>query len=367
MEIELIEKNDWDVNPNDEYLVRFNKSVEAYYLNNWYEKLKDITFETFMYDSIDSIPEKLPFDKCMVRWQNKSPKDSEFWNHVSTKKELLNLFHTSLRCRGDKNKNKIYCVRKWQQNLEDEFRCFWNETLVAISSESNIEPQINDILKYINTIAFKIPYYRCVFDIAKKDNNEFVFIEFNSWESNSGGHRFNWIDDTKVFYEAKYITVRWLNGETHVPFINYTKIPIEKSSFFKDDFLCKPTNFDGLTVLKPQKPSSWLVTKKYVYIANDIWLGRFTHNLKPINWTRGIFRFNSLQLCEDEGIYAEPKHYYYDLTPKKINSGCVITTGDEYPEHNYRYGCMCKDKEQDVYVFCVLLSNCTLKKIYIKN
>ena len=130
---------------------------------------------------------------------------------VSTKQELLNVFYTSLRCKTDSG--KIYCVREWTE-LTNEYRCFWNEQLVAISSELETEPPICQIVEYIKKISHLICYNKCVFDIAHlADTNELVFVEYNSWESNSGAHRFNWIDDTEVFYMSDCVTVRWISGE----------------------------------------------------------------------------------------------------------------------------------------------------------
>lgn len=33
----------------------------------------------------------------------------------------------------------------------------------------------------------------------------------------------------------------------------------------------------------------------YIYISNDVYLGKFTLNLIPIKWTRGIFRFSNIK------------------------------------------------------------------------
>ena len=89
----------------------------------------------------------------MIRYENKSPKDSESWGSVSTKEELINVFYTSLRCKT--NPGKYYCVREWIELgsfEEEEYRCFWNNGLVAVSSESDTEPKINEILDYITKI-----------------------------------------------------------------------------------------------------------------------------------------------------------------------------------------------------------------------
>ena len=89
MFIEEIEENDWNIKPNDNNDYRKYKSIESYHLHNWYDKLNEITFNTYIYESIDDIPEVLPFKKCMIRYENKSPKDSEFWGPVEKKEELI--------------------------------------------------------------------------------------------------------------------------------------------------------------------------------------------------------------------------------------------------------------------------------------
>lgn len=370
MFIEPMEKNDWDVNPQDDNIVRKCKSIQAYWLNYWYEEMKDVTFETVFYNDISDIPDVLPFDKCMVRYENKSPKDSDYWGPISTKKELINLFYTSLRCKT--NSGHIFCVRKWM-DLGDEYRCFWNNGLVAVSAELELEPPIEKILEYIKKISPKIKFNRCVFDISHVANSdELIFVEYNSWESNSGAHRFNWLDDTEVLYDAKEITFKWLNGEKKIPLLNNQQgfqslsgiaienfsqeYPQEKLQRGLPEFVC-------YLPVKPSNPSNWLVTDKHIYIANDIWLGRFSLDFKPINWTRGVFRFNSLLLCEDGCIFAEPNFYYYDLTPKKTKSKLVPFINDDTFTNRsckYKYGIDTINKETGKRTFIRISSNCNL-------
>lgn len=367
--IEDIEKNDWEITPDMSNKERYTKSVKAYWLNKWYEKVKNITFETYFYNNKDEIPNILPFEKCMARYENKSPKDSENWGPVSTKEELLNMFYTSLRCKT--NAGEIYCVRKWV-DLGDEYRCFWNNGLVAISSETKNEPPINEILEYINKISSKIFYSRCVFDIAHlKETNELVFVEFNSWESNSGAHRFNWLEDTQIFYEdinSNIVTIRWLNnGEKKIINSLINKVDKLHPNDTKEQF-----NFTDYVITKPMKPSNWLVTDKYIYVANDIWLGRFTLEMKPLNWTRGVFRFGNLQLCNDGCVcyvnYDGKNNFYYnDLTPKKNSSkisniyNVECNNISDNISNNVkigRYGLLAQHKNNGNYAFANLDSNC---------
>jgi len=46
----------------------------------------------------------------MVRWENKSPKDSDLWGPVSTSQQVKDLFYTSLRCKT--NPGKIFSLRR---------------------------------------------------------------------------------------------------------------------------------------------------------------------------------------------------------------------------------------------------------------
>jgi len=354
MFIEDQEKADWNIDPNMDNITRKLKSIQAYWLDKWYDKMKTVTFETVMYDSLDAIPDILPFDKCMVRYENKSPKDSDHWGPCCTKVHLVNMFYTSLRCKT--NPGKIYCVRKWTE-LTNEYRCFWNGQLVAISSELETEPPIDQIMAYIKKISSLICYNKCVFDIAHlADTNELIFVEYNSWESNSGAHRFDWLTDTEVLYDTDYITVRWIGGEKQIPLVepklqNQTKI----------------TNFDNYVVANPRYPTNWLVTDKHIYLANDIWLGRFTLIMKPINWVRGVCRFNCLQLCEDGSIYAEPIFYYYDLTPKKSKSKVILKEkNNDTTMYNFKYGFQAINKDGVLTTFRIL-SNCDIVLVIYNN
>jgi hypothetical protein len=319
--MEEYEEHDWSTNLSMSNKERKEKSIESYYLHNWYEKVKDLTFETHFY-SEETLPDKLPFDKSMVRWENKSPKDNkDLWGPVSTKAEVIELFKGSLRCQM--NKGKIYCIRKWTDNLGLEFRCFWNEQIVAICMEPTneyINPPINELLKYISSIAHRIPFYRCVMDIAKTVDG-FVLIEFNSWETNSGAYGLHWTDNTGIFYPTHnyeemdhHITFR-ANGKNE-------KIVFDQSKIIKRvPIVGLPLN-ENITIQKPNRPSNWLVTDKFLYVANDIYLMRFTLDFKLVNWLRGphgAFRFSDLQLCTDGSIYISDinKYYNFDLSDHK--------------------------------------------------
>lgn len=358
--IEDIEYYDWKIDNSMSDDERRQKSIEAYYLNEWYEKVKDITFETYIYpikDTLDNAcPNILPFEKCMVRYENKSPKDSEHWGPVTTKEQLLKIFNTSLRCITTHKVKPIYkylCIRKWQDKMGYEYRCFWNTRLVAVSTQS-----INDILTdvkchsimdYIKSIEKYIPYKRCIFDIALV-NDEFKLIEFNSWETNSGAEPFSWIDDTEILYpdftKPLYnITFKWFCGQ-----LNYQ---------IKNTNIITPNNaidVNKLKIFKPKKPSNWIVTDDYIYITTDIWLGRFTHELKPVNWKRGVYRFATIQLCENSDIYVNNEYLNYDLSKSNKKSQIISTnenTYDEIPKYKYGFYCL----YDNIPYFCSLMND----------
>lgn len=344
MLVEEMESHDWKVDTLDksDYEGKKSKSVSSYYLPEWYDQMSDLTFKTYMY-KLDEIPEVLPFTKCMVRTESRSPKDSEYWSYVTTKKEMLNLFKTSLRCLF--SRPETYCIREWV-DLTDEYRCFWNNGLVAVSSESNNEPPVDQILDYINKIKDRIIYHRCVFDIAHiKETNELIFIEYNSWETNSGAHRFDWNLDTDILYSREVLVIRWMNGEKRLPFLPF--LP------FTSNIRNVPFNRVNFTLPKTNYGSNWLVTDKYIYITNDIWLGRFDLNLNPLNWRRGIFRFSRLILCVDGSIYVHPQYYHYDLTPSKIRSKQKI-----HNVSSFGYGIPVVQDDQEIFVH--MLDNCEL-------
>lgn len=207
MLVEDIERLDWHTEESNTGEQRRLKSIASYHLrpDTWYPLVQDLTFETRFYEEVSA---KLPFEQCMVRWENKSPKDSEYWGPVATKKEVERLFYTSLRCKT--NPGRLFCFRLWIK-LHDEYRCFWNGTLRAVSGDNENASELNSeivgqIHDYISTIIDRIPYIRCIFDIGRVEverNGELVFkiIEFNSWETNSGSHLFDWKEDSEILYD----------------------------------------------------------------------------------------------------------------------------------------------------------------------
>ena len=270
------------------------KSINSYWLTPstvWYEAIKDLTFETKFYTEIPTI---LPYDKCMVRWQDKSPKDSIYWGPVSSKEDVEKLFYTSLRCKSNIC-DKIYCFRPWVTTYE-EFRCFWNGTLKAVSSNegNNLTTDlINLILYYLNTIADRIPYHRCVFDICRiVENNILVFkiIEFNSWETNSGGHHIDWVLNTDMLYENFNL----------IYFVNKTDC-ITRPAFLYNSYLPLSSDIENINMINPIDiiGGDYLYYNNYIYIHNDIWLGKFMLDLTPVSWKRGIYRFSNLKLINN--------------------------------------------------------------------
>lgn len=378
MILEEIEQHDWKITPDMQSEERKQKSIQAYYLNEWYDKVKDITFDTHIYSNIKDVPEELPFTKSIVRYENKSPKDSEFWQPIKTKDQLINLFYTSLRCKT--NKGKYYCVREFKE-LGDEYRCFWDNGLLAISSESESKPDTDSIIKYILSIKSYIPYHRCVFDIAEltnDPNNKYTFVEFNSWETNAGAHRFNWNENTELFYSvdrynyttnnndqvykcigmysAQYVGVRW-NGGEDVQYNPYADLYVTEKYC---DMLKVPDLFELYSIVDDNNYLNTLFTDNYIYCSNDVWLGKFDRfTLECVGSVRGIFRFSQLDFCSDGKIYDGENYYYPDLTPFTISqySTKPIVVKRSNLNTSIKYGFVMKNKKNKQECYLRLLSD----------
>lgn len=378
MILEEVEFHDWKITSDMSTEERKQKSIQAYYLNEWYDKVKDITFETHIYENINDISEDLPFTKSIVRYENKSPKDSEFWQPISTKDQLINLFYTSLRCKT--NKGKYYCVREFKE-LGNEYRCFWDNGLLAISSESNLKPDIDSIIKYIESIKSYIPYHRCVLDIAElvnDSNNKYIFVEFNSWETNAGAHRFDWTINTELFYSvdrynytinnndlvykcvglysAQYVATRWLGGED----IQYNPCADLYVAEKYCDILKVSNLFELYDIVDNDNYLNTLFTDKYIYCSNDVWLGQFDRfTLECVRSVRGIFRFNQLDFCADGKIHDGENYYYSDLTPFKISQYSAKPTVVKRSDLNteIKYGFIVRNKKNGQTGYFRLLSD----------
>ena len=310
--VEEIELHDWGVDNNANNEKRREKSIVSYYLNKWYSKIEDLTFQTYIYPINTTLeeacPEILPFQECMVRYENKSPKDSEYWGPVTCKEEVINIFYTSLRCKS--NTGEYLCIREWCDSIQQEFRCFWNTRLVAVGIEDFESRELDSdtcqrLLNYVNEIADRIPYQRCVLDIALLAGPEFKIIEFNSWETNSGAYPFDWKEDTEILY-PDFTQNTYPIVFRHGKFQKTFEVKMENQEKEVEEI-----DISQIQILKPQKSSNWLVTDNYIYITTDIWLGRFTLELQPINWKRGEFRFCYLKLCKNK-ILKVGEEYLYD-------------------------------------------------------
>ena len=328
--MELVEKNDWGIDNFMSDDCRREKSISAYHLTNWIEHVREITFETFIYKEI---PDILPFEQSIVRYEHKSPSDSPYWGPVTTKEEVERLFKTSIRFQLNGRKGEFYCVRKYEPNLGTEYRCFWNKRLVAVGTIEKISQEKCElIVKYIDRIYHMIPYHRCVLDIAELDD-DFILVEFNSWETNSGGYPFSWKDDTELLYPTdNKICFRWKDDKLFL-------------STSVENYVRNYTEMDReIEVLKPKTPSCWLVLDDYIYISTDIWLGKFDENFNAISWHRGIYRFSGIMLCKDGSLYAGGEYLDKFLCPlrnqkKREIDYSIYEEGDNYKVSRYlRYG-----------------------------
>jgi hypothetical protein len=370
--IESYEYKDWGITHLDQPETRIKKTIQAYYLNEWYNKVRELTYKTYFYNDL-SLPEILPFSKCMVRWENKSPKDSPHWGPVSTKAEVLNMFYTSLRCKT--GAGQIYCVREWDDNMSSEYRCFWNEKLVAVSSCDSSEifdnTKINAIIEYIKSISHMIPFFRCVFDIAFTSSRPegFVLIEFNSWETNSGAHYFDWTDDGDVMYYSEGVVFRSGASEQIVKVDQeFTTIPLCK---IKTEF---DTTERKIKLLHHDNNHNWLNTNNSLYVTTDAYIVRYKlcdtsdipnkyyklDDIQPSKWKRcKSARFYPLMECENGIIKCGDEYFYGDLTPLKTSEYSarpvpLIINCENYPT-NHRYGFLCELEGCDKLVFCRIL------------
>lgn len=291
--LDEIERNDWDIKTKE-------NSISAYYLPRWINEMKNFTFPTQIV-KVENLELFIPNleTKYIVKWENKSPKDSEYWgpingNDINFHEKVKQQFYTSLRCRGSEIKGKYYCFREFIELEKIEFRCFYNRRLVAVGAQTHENGNfnnINKILEFVDKISPHFPYYRCVFDLAiRKDNQELIFIEFNSWETNSGSFPFDWIDDTDILYPEKgnVITFRWKENNTiifHGP---------ESNMNFDLEFLFS--------------------TEKGNYYKTDIYLYWFVDNELKYK-KRGIYRFSKIT-TKDNFIFIDKEILNYDLSKK---------------------------------------------------
>jgi hypothetical protein len=353
MDVEQIEYNDWNLKKDSFNTLCAQQltelSVNAYYVDRWINKIKDHTFETQIYDA-DKLPDQLPYEKCMIRYEHCSPKDSEYWGACRLKEEALKMFNSSLRCYNNHGDKII--VRKWQENIKKEYRIFWNTRVVAgclaINNDS-LEDSLEDgstsallkdaeqILKYLSEI--DIPYYRCVIDLALiedesiLENRFWKIIEFNSWETNSGALLFDWKKDTEKLYPECYgnsLSVEFrrkdLDGNiivVNVPnnFVLKIKrfIPMITGSIFD------PTN-KNIKILETNKNS--LLTDKYLIIQTDIWLIAFDKiTFKDIIWVRNTNRFDSI-IRINQNIFKSGTEYF-DHNLSKLNEQQILNLKHE--------------------------------------
>jgi hypothetical protein len=325
--MEEIELHDWNVTHAMDNEERRLRSVNAYWLPQWYAKVADLTFPTTFHD----VPPET-FPPSMVRWEHKSPKDSEHWGPVTTRNQAENLFYTSLRCKT--NPGTTYCLRPWYHVVQ-EWRCFWNGGLTAISGEVEPPPAL---ISYLTRIALRIPFYRCVVDIAVDADGKWWLVEFNSWETNSGAHLFEWTDPL-LYGGDGTVQCRWLSGSSQLLW----SVPSTLPALPKSDI-----PISEVQIVAPHTPAGWILKDDAIYVCDDVWLVQFDLNLQPRRWKRGPFRFSLLE-ATTQGLKAGEMYLWDNLTPAKI-SPTLPSTGPAYPPPPFRYGVV--GLHQGRYVFC---------------
>ncbi|VBB19018.1 hypothetical protein YASMINEVIRUS_1550, partial [Yasminevirus sp. GU-2018] len=340
-DVELIEESDWSVNNkmfsnSTDFKNIEKKSISAYYVDRWIDSVRENTFETVIVDIPNrdmnkDLPEVLPFDRSMVRYVHCSPKDSEFWGECRTKEEVIRVFNSSLRCH--KNHGDKIVFRRWNTDIVREYRLFWNTRLCA-GSLTHFEPgsvteelfraECERIVNYLKTL--HVPYYRCVLDIAVLKDSTLVLIEFNSWESNSGCHMFDW-RDTEIMYPEIHKNDPTADSQDVVVFRAkldedvlefrmlydcHTFPLLQSTPFIKGRLL--NTQIDKVTVYShdPDKPSWYILNDQKLYVATDLFLVLFdVETLIPKFWVRHTNRF------------------YPIFMSKNRNGGDVIVAGDD--------------------------------------
>lgn len=328
--MEEIELHDWNVTPHMDNEERRRRSISAYWLPQWYHKVADLTFPTTFHTTP---PETCP--PSMVRWEHKSPKDSEFWGPVTTRAEVERLFYTSLRCKT--NPGTIYCLRPWHP-LVQEWRCFWNGRITAISGD--VEPP-SQLLSYLVSIAPRIPFFRCVLDVAVDVENKWWLVEFNSWETNSGAHLFEWTDP--ILYGGDAIECRWIAEPSGTSRVNF---PL---SYVPPPMLSSDIAITEVELVPPHTPAGWILKETDLYVCDDVWLVQLDRaTLQPRRWKRGPFRFAVLEATA-QGLKAGDMYLWNDLTPAKPTP-VLQPTGEAYPLPPFRYGMVARYQGQ--YVFC---------------
>jgi hypothetical protein len=242
------------------------------------------------------------------------------------------------------------------------------------------------LIDYLATIAPRIPFYRCVVDVAVNRAGGFVLVEFNSWESNSGAHCFSWADDDALLYDTagRRIVCRWLADRVDAATVAsaadaedaagecYYEWPLASTlpqlvSGSDCDF-----SLERLTVLRPIAPSNWLVKGETLFVTTDVWLAALRLPLserwqETARWRRGPFRFDVLRATE-YGLCAGDRYYWDDLSPSKPQPLLLgdtpggITASDprnssEYPEPPpLKYGFVAMD-ERGRFVFVRFLGD----------
>ncbi len=338
--MEESEHDDWNWSTSETHESAMVKSINAYWVDKWIDSMKPFTFATYCYPITttleDACPDVLPFEKCMVRYSNKSPKDSPHWGPVSTRDHVLRLFATSLRCQS--KVSSVLVIREWCDTMVEEVRCFWNRRCVAISAlrEARPDDPWQEWIAYVESLP--IPYWRCVIDVARLSDGQFKLVEYNSWDSNSGGHTFDWMLDAEILYDVSSTrtVIRVGTRETGITDLSYVSMPPRSLPVTGITITVRP---DDMVILPPDKPAHYVITDKYIYVCNDKFLGRFTKKLQPINWKVGCFRYGSLSWTGYQ-LSIGNKRFYDDLKPVPKTMTQRISTNssmDVYPSR-WRYG-----------------------------
>ena len=235
--------------------------------------------------------------------------ETESWGPVRTKEEAELVLHTSLRCKRGASGQLVF--REWCPDIVEEHRVFWNHRVVAVSFAGPLpDDDAASLLAMVHDLP--IPYGRCVLDVALLRDGSWRMVEINSWAVNSGGMRFNWTDDDFILYPAEGSDLVVLRGDgaqdlVHYPTGRRSDVPIGLS----------PAEIARLIPLAPTGPACWLLTERYLYVCNDVFLGQFDRaTFRSVHWASGDFRWTSFVVVSENPLQFSlgDRVFHHDLT-----------------------------------------------------
>jgi hypothetical protein len=195
--------------------------AESYSAENWYETLKDYTYESIIvpddgYLNVEKLKDEIErssidfgkIKRYFVRSEAASPKDIHSTCIVDDLSQALKIYRESERIAVKSTASPCIMLRKVDDTIHEkiELRCFvYHGRVRSISQNCNREPftitkewidkTVRENCKKWNSIVF--PFTDCTFDVAVDSNGGSVIIEVNSFggDSYAGSALFSWSED----------------------------------------------------------------------------------------------------------------------------------------------------------------------------